>query len=85
VKLSTPGPAEGPKCGLLFIYFILFIYFFFVVLGTQSLRLARQARLQLEPLLQPFFVMGFFEIGSHELFAWGWLLTAILLWSLSPE
>jgi hypothetical protein len=68
------------------LYLFYFIYlFFFVVLGTQSLRLARQARLQLEPLLQPFFVMGFFEIGSHELFAWGWLLTAILLWSLSPE
>jgi hypothetical protein len=23
--------------------------------------------------------MGFFKIGSHELFAWGWLPTAILL------
>jgi hypothetical protein len=26
--------------------------------------------LDLEPLHQPFFVMGFFEIGSHILFTW---------------
>jgi hypothetical protein len=32
--------------------------------------LARQSFLLLEPLLQPFFLMGIFEIGSHELFAW---------------
>jgi hypothetical protein len=25
--------------------------------------------LHLEPLLQPSFVMGFFKIGSHEIFA----------------
>jgi hypothetical protein len=30
----------------------------------------------------PFFVMGFFKIGSHELFARGWLRTVILL--ISP-
>jgi hypothetical protein len=28
-------------------------------------------------------VMGYFEIGSHELFAWGWLQTMILLISAS--
>jgi hypothetical protein len=27
----------------------------------------------------PFSVMGFFEIGSCELFVWGWLWTGILL------
>jgi hypothetical protein len=31
----------------------------------------------------PFCVMGYFEIGSHELFAWGWLQTMILLISAS--
>jgi hypothetical protein len=30
---------------------------------------ARQVLLPLEPLNQPFFVMGFIEIGSHKLFA----------------
>jgi hypothetical protein len=28
-------------------------------------------------------VLGIFEIGSHELFAWGWLRTTILLISAS--
>jgi hypothetical protein len=31
----------------------------------------------------PIFVMGIFEIGSHELFAWGWFQTMILLISTS--
>jgi hypothetical protein len=31
--------------------------------------LANQVLLLFEPLYQPFFVMAFFEIGSHELFA----------------
>jgi hypothetical protein len=31
----------------------------------------------------PFFVMGFFKIGSHKLFAWDWLQAAILLISAS--
>jgi hypothetical protein len=26
-----------------------------------------------------FFVMGFFEIGSQEIFAWGWHQTMVLL------
>jgi hypothetical protein len=33
--------------------------------------------------LSPFIVMGFFEIGSRELFAWDWLQTVILLISAS--
>jgi hypothetical protein len=37
-----------------------FIYAFFAVLGLE---------LYLEPHHQPFSVMGFFEIGSHELLA----------------
>jgi hypothetical protein len=32
----------------------------------------------------PLFMMGFFEIGSHDLFAQDWLQTMILLIS-SPE
>jgi hypothetical protein len=36
-----------------------------------------------EPLFQPFFVLGIFEIECHELFASGWLRTRILLISAS--
>jgi hypothetical protein len=36
-----------------------------------------------EPLCQPFFVLGSFEIGSQELFGWDWLQTMILLISAS--
>jgi hypothetical protein len=47
--------------------------FFFSVLAFE-LRpscIARQALyLPLKPLHQPFFVLGIFEIGSFELFAW---------------
>jgi hypothetical protein len=40
--------------------------------------------LHLEPLHQPFFVMSFFEIGSHKLFARaGFELWPS--WSLPPE
>jgi hypothetical protein len=39
--------------------------------------------LPLEPLCQPCFVLGIFEIGSHELFAQGWLWTSIILISAS--
>jgi hypothetical protein len=46
----------------LFFFPLLFIYFFCGTgVWTQSLHL--------EPLHQPFCVMGFFEIGCHELFA----------------
>jgi hypothetical protein len=53
------------------------------VVSTVGLTLARQALLPLEPLHQPFFVMVFFKIGSHELLAWGRLRTIILLISVS--
>jgi hypothetical protein len=41
----------------------MFLGFFFLVLELKT------QGLHLEPLHKPFFVMGFFEIGSHELFA----------------
>jgi hypothetical protein len=40
--------------------------------------------LHLEPLHQPFFVKGFFEIGSWELFAWAGFGPQSS-WSLPPE
>jgi hypothetical protein len=39
------------------------VFFFFAVL-------AFELRAYLEPLHRPLFVMGFFEIGSCEVFAW---------------
>jgi hypothetical protein len=68
-----------------FFFFSLFLFFFFFFcrgLGFELsvLTLARQALLLLQPLCEPFFMMGFFfEMGSYELFAWGWLQTVILL------
>jgi hypothetical protein len=59
-------------------FWYIYIYFFIFCstgIWTQGLHL--------EPPHQPFFVMGFFEIGSCELFAWGWLWTVILLISAS--
>jgi hypothetical protein len=41
--------------------------------------LARQILLLLDPLHQPFFCPGHFQVGSSELLALGWLQTAILL------
>jgi hypothetical protein len=54
-----------------------FLHLFFcgAVVWTQGLHL--------ESLHQPFFLMGFFKIGSHKLFAQGWLQTMILLISVS--
>jgi hypothetical protein len=56
---------------------VVFFFFFFcsTCVWTQGLHL--------EPFHQPFFMKGFFEIGSHELFASGWLQTPILLISAS--
>jgi hypothetical protein len=48
-------------------------FFFFVVWGLN----------QSYTLNQPFSCEGFFEIGSYELFAPGWLPTSILLISAS--
>jgi hypothetical protein len=39
---------------------------FSTVLGFEL----RAGALSLEPLHQPFFALGIFHIGSHELFAW---------------
>jgi hypothetical protein len=53
-------------------------FIFLAVLGFElGLRLARQVLYDLR-LCQPFFfgggwVLAFFEIGSLELFTWGWL------------
>jgi hypothetical protein len=44
---------------------------------------ARQVLLPLEPLNQPFFVMGFIEIVSYGTIFLGWLRTTILLISAS--
>jgi hypothetical protein len=53
--------------------------FFFWHWGLNSgTMLAKQLLLTLEPLCQSFVVMGFFEIGSQELFLWGWIRSAIL-------
>jgi hypothetical protein len=57
---------ENPKITTKTLEKVLRIHFFFecvcvcVVLGF-------------EPLHQPFYVMGYFKIGSQELFAQGWL------------
>jgi hypothetical protein len=51
----------------------LFGFFLFSVLGLD------QGGLHLEPLHQLFFVKGFFETGSHELFAWADFELLILL------
>jgi hypothetical protein len=50
-------------------------FFFLQYWGIQGLHL--------EPLYQPFFMMGFFKIGSQELFCPEWLRTTILLISAS--
>jgi hypothetical protein len=54
------------------------IFFFFCGTGfwTQGLHL--------ESLCQPFFVMGFFKIGSHKLFAWAGF-KSWSSWSLPPQ
>jgi hypothetical protein len=55
---------------------------------TQGPMFARQTLLSFEPFCKPFlwwvfFVFFFFEIGSRELFAGGWLWTSVLLISAS--
>jgi hypothetical protein len=54
----------------LFLFYFGFIWFFWQHWDLNS---GPQAFLPLEPLHQPFFVIGFFEIGSCALFAPGWL------------
>jgi hypothetical protein len=55
-------------------------FFFFLEVLEFELRalLARQALHCLIHSTSPFFVMGFFKIGSPELFAQGWPPTVIL-------
>jgi hypothetical protein len=76
-------PQYFKKCILIRIF-----YFRQLLLVSLSLSLfggVWSQGLHLEPLHQPFFVNFFFfcKIGSHELFAWGWLQTTILLISAS--
>jgi hypothetical protein len=54
-------------------------WFFFFLCGTG----AWTQGLHLEPFHQPFFVKGFFEIGSRRTMCLGWLGTSILLISAS--
>jgi hypothetical protein len=60
-------------------------FFFFGGTGvwTQGLIFTRQALLPLEHSASHFWGMRFFEMGSWELFAWGWFQTKILLISAS--
>jgi hypothetical protein len=44
-----------------------FLFFILVVLKFKLRGLC------LEPFFQPFFVMSFFKVGSHKLFAWAGL------------
>jgi hypothetical protein len=46
--------------------------------------LVRQALHYLSHSPNPVFMLGFFKIGSHELFAETWFCTEILLMSASP-
>jgi hypothetical protein len=39
----------------------------------------RAYSLHLEPLHQPFFMLGIFEIGSHELFPWAGFESVFLI------
>jgi hypothetical protein len=72
------------RYGLLVLY--LFFFFFLSVLGFEhrASHTCEAEAVLLESLYQPFFVLGIFELGSHELFAW----TSFELrssWSLPPE
>jgi hypothetical protein len=51
------------KCGSCLIRVYVFVCLFFVVLGFEL------RAYTLNHSTTPFFIMGFFEIGSHELFA----------------
>jgi hypothetical protein len=59
-------------------FFFSFFFFFFVVLGFE-LRAHT-----LSHSTSPFFVMGFFEIGSCKLFPWAGFKPRSS-WSLPPE
>jgi hypothetical protein len=60
------------KQHMIFLFVCLFVLWYW---GLKSVRV--------EQLHQPFFVKGFFKIGSHGTFCLGWLQNAILLISAS--
>jgi hypothetical protein len=68
-KSEIKLPAVSSFCNLFF--------FFFCSTGVWT------QDLHLEPLHQPYFCEGFFEIGSHRTICQGWLWTAIFLISAS--
>jgi hypothetical protein len=76
-------PPQPPECWVTGVSHHAQLKISFLGVWTQGLRLASQALLLLEPLLQPFLMVGISKIGSHELFGRGWLWTVILLISAS--
>jgi hypothetical protein len=54
-------------------FYNLLLFFGSTGVWTQGLTFARQVFLPLEPIHQPIFALGVFEIWPGELFAWGWL------------
>jgi hypothetical protein len=61
---------------IFFLSFFFFALFFFVVVVFAALGLELRAYI-LSHSTSPFFVMGFFKIGSNELFAWAGFEPAI--------
>jgi hypothetical protein len=77
-------PVPGFYCPFLLSLFCWFLSFFFLSFFFNCSTRVWTQSLHFEPLHQPFFVKGFFEIRSHEPFAWnGFKLWSS--WSLSPE
>jgi hypothetical protein len=63
--------------------FLFWQYWVWTQTWTQGLVFARQVLYHLSHTFSPFYVMGFFEIGSPELFTRGWLRTSVLWLSAS--
>jgi hypothetical protein len=61
----------------------LFLFFGGAGIWPQGLILHTQCSYYLSHSASPFFVIDFFKIGSHKVFAWGRFQTAILLISAS--
>jgi hypothetical protein len=77
---SSAGITCIHYCSQLQFFFFLFFFFFFLwYWGLNS-----GPTPHFEPFYQPFFVMGFFKIGSRELFAWAGF-EPWSFWSLPPE
>jgi hypothetical protein len=62
---------------------LFFFFFFCLAFEFRGSHLIGRCSYHLSHSTSPFFVMGFFKIGSHELFAQGWLQTFILQISAS--